>query len=144
MQQKPLKTDYAYFAGLVDGEGCIGVYSRVQGGFQLRIQVCMAEYPIMHWAQRTFGGSLNRKAKQLQWKTRPHRQMWVWVVSDATAERVLRALLPHFKGKKAEALVALRFRKHVTKLGGRTTAVDLKAQERLAQKLKQLKRREYV
>ena len=111
-----------YLAGIVDGEGYIGVKraahpARVTPGHHARLAVKMnrpAEaVSLLH---HTFGGSL-----------RTDRGMLAWEVTNASAERVLRALLPYLLVKRAQAenVLALRAlqsesRRHRTKPTGRS------------------------
>lgn len=102
----------AYLAGIVDGEGYIGVKrvaparDRVTPSFHARIAVKMADREAVDLLLATFGGTLRDEPA-----TAPGgRPMVGWQVFDVGAERVLRALLPYLRVKRASALVALELR----------------------------------
>jgi hypothetical protein len=112
----------AYLAGIVDGEGYIGVKrsshpGRVTCGHHARISVKMnAPAPAVRLLHDTFGG---RCAPEND------RAMLCWQVTDLAAERTLIELLPYLIVKRAQAdnVLALRSwqassRQHRTKVVG--------------------------
>jgi hypothetical protein len=112
----------AYLAGILDGEGYIGVKrsanpGRVTPGHHARVSVKMnTPAPAVALLAETFGG---RHASE------NGRAMMCWQVTDAAAERTLRALLPYLRVKReqAENALALRAwqgcaRQHRTKVVG--------------------------
>ena len=105
------ETTIAYLAGIIDGEGYIGIKktahkNRVTPGFHARIQVRMIHDGAIRMLQDTFGGSI--------YKEKPHvdggRPLACWQLSDAKAEYALRILLPYMvvKRENAENVLALR------------------------------------
>lgn len=123
------ETEAAYLAGLIDGEGYIGIKKhkayRSQGrrspGYHARIQVRMVDEPAIAFLAETLGGRYYRE--------KPHskrgRPLYCYQASDAKAEHVLRTLLPFLRVKRLNAETALAFRKwqagqrkHRTKITG--------------------------
>ena len=123
------KIDIAYCAGLIDGEGYIGIkrdrgyacQERKTPGYHARIQVRMVDEPAIQFLAESFGGTYYRE--------KPHankgRPLYCWQASDKNAEQTLRALLPYLKVKRrsAEAVLELRAlqadgRSHRTKVTG--------------------------
>jgi hypothetical protein len=101
----------AYFAGIVDGEGCIGLYvrrgSRNSGrGRTLSLTVGMTHLPILEALKARFGGSINKRTKQPGQK----KQQYAWAVAANLAKTCLVALLPYLIEKKEQALTALEAR----------------------------------
>lgn len=123
------RTDLAYLAGLVDGEGYIGIKKskayKCQGrqtpGYTVRLQVRMVDEPAIKFLAETLGG--------WYYKEKPHcakgRPLFCYQVSNKAAESVVRCLLPFLRVKKANAEAALSLRalqadskKHKTKVTG--------------------------
>lgn len=124
-----LKTDIAYCAGLIDGEGCIRIKKqkayRCQGratpGYHARIQVRMVEEAAIKFLTDTLGGTYYRESKHAA----QGRPLFCWSVSDKKAETIIRTLLPFLKVKVPQANNALALRelqadgaKHRTKIVG--------------------------
>jgi hypothetical protein len=105
----------AYCAGIVDGEGCIRV-KRVDWrkrnadmqspAFHASVTVRMVERDALDVLASIAGVSV--RPLRAQWKNR--RPLYEVTVSDAKAERLVRALLPYLRVKRAQAenVLALR------------------------------------
>jgi hypothetical protein len=123
----PRETDLAYIAGIIDGEGYVGVKrsnpkkDTVSPAYHARIQVRMVDKPAIAFLANTLGGTF--------YKESPHvangRPLYCYQASDATAERILRTLRPHLrvKAQQADNVLAMRDlqatgRKHRTKITG--------------------------
>lgn len=95
------QNDAAYLAGLLDGEGCIGVRPRSDGYITLELGICMTTPAPLQWAQNTtgFGGLYLRP------ETRKNRRdAWFWKVGTChEIALVLVDVLPYLKVKAAEA-----------------------------------------
>lgn len=106
------ETELAYLAGIVDGEGYIGIKTtpargdRVTTGFHARIQVRMTDEPAIALLSQ-LGGSYYRE--------NPHAErgkpLYCWQVSDRLAEQALTALLPYLRVKKQQAETVLELRR---------------------------------
>lgn len=95
--------DLAYAAGLIDGEGCIGLYHNSHNGnFQLRITVEMCERHGLDLLASIFGGRWYHKQKSA-----PRRPCFVWMAFNSEAESALIRLLPFLRVKRRHAEVAL-------------------------------------
>ena len=123
--QKPSRADTAYFAGILDGEGCIAIstawFKNADGmrkrRYRLFVRITMTDLPVLKWIEARFGGKTY--SRSATWQNRnPHcRQQWQWTTADSHAEKVVRRLLPFLIGKRPEALAAIEFRKHVHRPG---------------------------
>ena len=114
----PLKvpTDPAvlgYLAGLVDGEGSIGITSAFQRGksrsrsHTLRVSITNTSETLIAWLSDTIGGGLRlkRDSRKANWKPG-----YDWMLYAAQAEQVLLAVLPYLVIKRDQARIALEFR----------------------------------
>lgn len=106
-------TDISYLAGLIDGEGYIGVKrsgkaygDRKTPGYHARIQIRMVDEPAIAFLTETLGGRY--------YMENPHaaqgRPLFCYQASDAAAERVLRTVLPYLRVKRRSAELVLAFR----------------------------------
>jgi hypothetical protein len=93
----------SYLAGIIDGEGCIGVYkNRSNGNHQLRITVEMVEEHALILLHEVFGGKCYRKKAK-----RPRRARRLWMVFNSQAASALIELRPYLQVKRKHADVAL-------------------------------------
>lgn len=123
------KTDVAYLAGLVDGEGYIGIkrskayacQQRKTPSYHVRIQVRMVDEGAIRFLSETLGGTY--------FLEKPHahggRPLYCFSASDLKAAHIIRTLLPYLRIKRAVAVVALSLRglqaeaaRHKTKVIG--------------------------
>ena len=97
----------AYTAGIVDGEGCIGVgrNSRNNRTYFIRILVANTDVLLLEWLKQQWGGDIAlRKHKNHQnWK--PYR---CWRISHRRALDFLRQIRPYLIIKQAQADLALQ------------------------------------
>jgi len=113
-------TDIAYIAGLVDGEGYIGIkktkayksQDRKTPSYHARIQIRMVDEPAIRFISECLGGSYY-KEKQHSIKTR--RPLYCYQASDKCAENILTTIIPFLLVKKVSAQTVLELRKLQTK-----------------------------
>ena len=137
--------DLAYTAGLIDGEGCIQIarhnnQKTVDGHprYVLMIRFNMVSAGILKWLCETYGGSFfpGKKPRNENW-----RQQWIWSLANRGGEDFLVLLLPYLRIKKAEAEVALEFRKTLlTDHHSKVTSELAEEREDMYWKLRLLKR----
>ena len=104
------KTDLAYIAGLIDGEGCISIVKKkdlIHGSsnYDLRVSVNMTSEYLIQYLHFAFGGFW-RERKKIEER---HKQQWMWAVSGPKASEFLLTILPYLIIKKPQAELALRF-----------------------------------
>lgn len=119
----------AYAAGIVDGEGHVGIkranplacQQRRTPGYHARITVRMVDPEPLRLLASLFGGSVTRVRHEIPGR----RPLYHWQVSDAAAESTLRQLRPFLIVKRPQARVLLTLRrlqqrgpKHRTKIIG--------------------------
>lgn len=120
-------TDIAYIAGLIDGEGYIGIKRGTKRkdcfnrAYHARIQVRMVDEPSIKFLVETLGGNYYKESPTAA-KGRP---LFCYQCSDRAAEHVLRTVLPYLRIKKQSAETVLELRKlqsdsikHRTKVTG--------------------------
>jgi hypothetical protein len=120
-------TDIAYIAGILDGEGYIGVKrGSVRKGcanrsYHARIQVRMVNESAIAFIAETLGGWYFQEKAHAA-KGRP---LFCFQASDASAETILRTVLPYLRVKRGAAEIVLALRdlqagaaRHKTKVVG--------------------------
>lgn len=89
----------AYLAGIIDGEGHIGLTDRKsegrENGTKLTIEVQMCDREPIDLLHETFGGSLIFRERKA-----PHRGYWRWRVTHKAARECYEALLPYLRLKR--------------------------------------------
>lgn len=106
-----LKVIKPYFAGLLDGEGYVRVYSYSRKpprkvAYQIKLTLVNTEKTLLEFGKSLFGGSIYKVKKQ-----RPEeKQRYSWeITNNRQRERFLLYSLPYLIVKKSQALLALRF-----------------------------------
>lgn len=95
----------AYFAGLIDGEGSIGLM-RKGGGLRQRVKVNMTHEETVLALQRHFQIGTVRPRK----RGKPHhKDQWVWTVYYYDARAVLTRILPFLITKRDDAEKVLQY-----------------------------------
>jgi len=129
------KTDIAYIAGIIDGEGYVGIkktkaypsQGRKTPGYHARLQVRMTHEGAIRFLADTLGGSYYRE--------KPHsdngKPLFCYQASDKKARTILSTVLPYLKVKiaSAETVLALRSwqsegKKHRTNVTGHRNFVN--------------------
>ena len=99
---KVSEIDKAYLAGLIDGEGCIGVSIKSNKSLQVALEVCMTTPAPLRWAHHITGCGNVYKCKVVS----NHRPTYKWVVGNNTESGdVVRSMLPYLKVKGAQARI---------------------------------------
>jgi hypothetical protein len=99
----------AYAAGMIDGDGCIGVYNtrtkkdKRAAYYQLTVRVCKRSPRIPYWFTQHFPGTVHTG------KTAKGYPTWTWQVRNVEAEAVLREIVTYLVLKQDQAKTALEF-----------------------------------
>lgn len=102
--------DLAWLAGIIDGEGCIGLYSGGNGdgkSHYLRLTVVNTDQPMLERAKAITGTGTIRVSRLTADKQR--RQTWIWECNSGNAARVLSSVYPFLVTKQRQAQMALEF-----------------------------------
>ena len=139
MKYKP--EDLAYLAGIIDGEGCIGIYPNKNKTVNLgvthrmSIQVGMCDIEAVQFIHQIFGGSMQSyKGSTSNRRVRHH-----WLIASRQAQTLLREVLPYLKTKSKQAELAIEFQDLFYKGRAKITDEDFKLRQGYVTKLKQLK-----
>ena len=94
-----------YAAGLIDGEGWIGISKTAANTYAIRVQVGMVTKgtPILHSMKAEYGGRIGKRPAE----TERHAEKDVWVVDGREAAAFLEAIKPHLILKSEQAACAL-------------------------------------
>ena len=108
------ETDLAYFAGLIDGEGYIGIKKSkpakdsVSPKFDARIQVRMVDEPAIKFLAETLGGNYYKEKPSVA----NGRPLFCYQAGGRKCENILRVVRPYLRVKAKNAETVLQFREH--------------------------------
>lgn len=101
------KTDLAYVAGIIDGEGHIGLHCRNDRKlrYRLRVSVSNTNEWLIQWLHFNFEGYVYEVImKNPKWK-----KQWKWSLSSNMAMEFLKLVYPYLRIKKPQAEIAIEF-----------------------------------
>ncbi len=97
--------EWAYLAGIIDGEGSIAIY-RFRDSYRPEISVFNTNVELKQWLKTRLGGYVNpprqqnpRQKPAFKWRTTTLRQM----------KEICQRCLPYLIVKRPQALIILRF-----------------------------------
>ena len=105
------QTDLAWAAGIVDGEGYIGIVKLNSGLLNIRIQIEMKHKPTI---KKLFS---ILKAGHVKYNSHPNNKRNKWsdvnrlAINHTEAVKILKLLLPYMITKKQQTILALKFEK---------------------------------
>lgn len=97
------EAELGYLAGLIDGEGTIGIYATQQA--HLRLIIANSSYPLINWVRSRVGGSL----VEIPSRDLRHKDAWQVVLVQQRAAEVIRQCRPYLVAKAPQADLALDF-----------------------------------
>ena len=104
---------YAYLAGVIDGEGSIGLTcnNKRRNYYILQVSIGMTDFRIPKLFQKEFGGSFFIKDKQPYFRRNGEnrRPLGFWGCTCQKAKKLIEKLLPYLIVKKEQAEEALKF-----------------------------------
>jgi len=102
------RTDLAYIAGIIDGEGCIRAQiwesKNKLARYNTIVTVEMVDKTPLQFIQNLFGGRINKHTSKIS----ERKLRWRWQVTGKEAEQLLVAVKPYLLTKKAQAEIGLR------------------------------------
>lgn len=114
----PKEILYAYLAGIIDGEGSIGLTRNRKNKsgrivYYIFVTVGMTALEIPCLLKEIFGGSYYIRKK---YSYSPNKKpLGMWSISCLKAENVIKCLLPYLRVKRPQAELALEYRKEMEK-----------------------------
>jgi hypothetical protein len=102
----PNQVELAYFAGLIDGEGSLGIYYN-HNYFSLRLQIAMTNEEVLRWVEKHFGGKVNFRVAPSHLD---REDRYYWACGDRYKLAWLLPLIqPFLIVKKAQATLMIDF-----------------------------------
>jgi hypothetical protein len=132
------ETDYAYLAGLIDGEGTISIYLNSRGYYITQVSITQVNEPLIRWLQEMFGGNVHNVKNNNPAK---HQERWKWQITSTLMREHLPRALPYLRLKKRHAEIAIQFLSGRCRGGNPITDPDLPTQEELCEEIRELNRR---
>lgn len=109
------KEKLLYLAGIMDGEGCIGIElqranksCRKVDYYIPRVAIINSSYPLIEWLTNNFGGKYHTRKKETGKKI-----IYVWNVFGQHMEDIIRELIPYLIVKSKAANIILRYRETI-------------------------------
>lgn len=113
--------EVAYLAGLIDGEGTIGIYRQGRTKtFQLTLVITNTSPALLAWLRPRIGGGVGWATRVKPW----HRPAWQLVIRQDRAARIIALCQPLLVIKGAQADLGLRFIHDVTRSKKRRVSDD--------------------
>ena len=115
------KVDIAYVAGIVDGEGCIGLnINKIgeRGSYRIKISVSNTNEWLCQWLYLSFGGCVSKSQKAGNRKLQ-----WQWFISGNKALSCLNTIYPYLHIKRAQAEIAIKYQSNRCHKRGRRQSV---------------------
>ena len=143
------KTELAWAAGIIDGEGSIamtkaivGVNRRSTPSFQIRISVRMTHRATVSKLHQLFGGTFKTCKPKIPSR---HKRSFEWYVGDILTQKTLLQIQPFLITKSNQANLVLKYRRRCANGGatGRSpcSASVVKLRRSFFNKLKTLNRK---
>ena len=132
------EAELGWTAGIVDGEGCIGIYARSgRKDFELVVCVVSTTLPMVDRLKKLWGGSIH-----VQQPTGSHagkKEIHRWVLGPSAAKGFLEDIRSYLVVKGDQAGVAIEFQDTMQRSTRKVPHDVIQRREELCQKLKELK-----
>ena len=142
-KQYTTKQEWAYIAGIVDGEGCIGLSPRTktQSRYYVYLRIASTNLKILKWLKRKCGvGSI--QVANSEHKRPGFKKVYYYQTVTKKAVMILEKVLPHLIIKEKQAKVVITFQKRSKSLGyWNRDASKFKWQETAYKKIRKLNKK---
>ena len=106
------KLQLAYLAGIIDGEGCLGISKNTtkkqrQKNPKYQSEVCIinTDTRLMNWLKENFGGLVNERKIY-----GPNDKIsYRWRIKESQHQIILKAIIPHLVIKTEQAKLIIKF-----------------------------------
>lgn len=108
-----IKEKYAYLAGIIDGEGYVGIKKTnnrtdcQNPQYHERIQVRMIDETAISFLTEVLGGNYYKETEHSKYSKKP---LYCYQASDKTAASIIKKLFPYLIVKKRQANLILKLR----------------------------------
>lgn len=143
------ETEKAYLAGLIDGEGYIGILKSMRGNkkhftsakdylYCPIFKVAMTYKPVIEYLHQRYGGTFNSRKRSVNpnWK-----DAYDWVIKNAKVMLILNEIYPYMKVKRREVEILREFYKTVSGPGKPITEDNWRKRDELYLEVRELHRR---
>lgn len=149
MEMLGRKEKIAYFAGIMDGEGTIGIYKRKPNHksghknfiYRIEIRVTNTDVRLIEWLKTNFGGGIYPCTRQRA----NHKKAWEWRCGIGIGIKLLKETMPYLLLKKEQAHLAIKFQEKCTLVHFRRELGipldNLKKREEIYLRMKELNKR---
>ena len=107
------ETELAYTAGIIDGEGSIGLYlnrcKKQKDFYQMRVTVRNTNEWLVQRLKITYGGYFYPSRYGDKEMAKNWKPQWQWIIAANKALVFLKLIYPYLRLKKPQAEVAIRF-----------------------------------
>ena len=113
----------AYFAGLMDGEGCFNInFNKRRETYQARLTMTNTNTLLVNWCADKFGGKVYLRKK---YNIR-HKEKWEWMCwgNKESLVRILKDIFPYLVGKKEQCKTLIEFQETLNKIGEHKRLTD--------------------
>jgi len=102
------KTDLAYAAGIVDGEGCIAIHKQYakRSWFSLTVQVTSTNEWLCEYMKFMFGGTVRSHPQTYNGS---QKLIWRWTICSYKASEFLQLIMPYLNLKRPQAELGIKF-----------------------------------
>lgn len=137
-------TNCAYLAGLIDGDGTIGIYTAMGArslspSFYVQVTVVNTNAAILGWLITRIGARMDKR-KDVARRPAHHKQLFHWRVHGTNADLLLTAVRPYLIAKGEQADIALKLRA-MRRQGIPLTPDDVAARQALKDEIRRLNAR---
>lgn len=136
--REPLPTEIAWFAGILDGEGCIAIVRQnprstdIHDTYHLRIRISNTHLPTVNRLKEIWNAGY---VHEIFDKEERRKRRYEWVVSGRVALRVLQLSFQYLVTRSIEAEMGIEFQERKSK-----RKVNVKEGERFKELLSDAKR----
>ena len=132
------EVEKAYLAGIVDGEGSIGLWRhRKNQTHSPNVSVANNDLQLLKWIQSRVGGTIVSKKKRMA----HHGDSYTWAIKQNRALNFLNEIKKYLIVKQEQAELITNEYKLVTHRAGKYSPEMLKRKEQLVDKIRQLNKR---
>jgi len=126
------ETDYAYCAGIIDGDGCIQVQPAGKATYNPIISITQMELTSLNFIKGIFGGFISTSSISGK------RQLNTLVIQGSKSFPCLKQIVPYLRIKKAQGLNCLRLEPLLGRFRSRKTTSQLVKMEKTCRRARQL------
>lgn len=144
-----MRDNLSYLAGIIDGEGTIGIhkshhkYTNIEGGYtyQQYLEVTNTNILLLDWLVENFGGSISKRYKSSE----RHKDAYKWFVTGRKSYKLIKTIRSYLLIKQEQADCAIELWEKVSKwhygANNRRPLYKTKLAEGIFQRNKELNKR---